>query len=441
MGAGTLGHKGNRFMKTRAWLAGLAATTLIASVGVVASTNVVASADPVAPIAVGTVEIATGSTASMVFKNTAGVVKATQAISTANDKCSLTPVTGPVGAWSATNGVPSYYQAGIGVSGIKATGTACGRIDPSPDETLTLKLNGSALPAQLSSPLARWASLDVEFKGGATVVATLKRGGAAVDTYTIVTGTAAPATPPANTQYCLNGSDSGPDSFSGDNCQWKIGSPTSFTAPFDEITLDVTVGSGASLKGGGDWAVPANHRSVFGLYAQPDGILDCNAGAQNVSPDSAEWSISVDRLTNGDSNEVCTPVPFSLRKDGSSATFRKPLDSQYSAQFVIDVVKKQVAATNPIAVIQVNWEDGAGAKDVVWCKDSYFVGTDTAGKPVVDYGVLKVVEADASNGSATSLPGFQFACLYKQSADLQADGSLITTDGLYVTGDIKFTTR
>lgn len=428
-------------MKTRAWLAGLVGTTLVATVGVIASTNVVASADPAAPIAVGTVEIATGTTASMVFKNTTGVVKATQSIDTARDKCSLTPVSGTVGSWSATNGVPSYYQAGIGVSGIKATGTACGRIDPVPDETLSLKLNGSGLPTQLDAPIALWASLDVEFKGGATVVATLKRGGVAVDTYTIITGSPAPATPPAKTQYCLNGSDSGPDSFSGDNCQWRIGSPTSFTAPFDEITLDVTAGAGASLKGGGDWAVPANHRSVFGLYALPDGILDCNAGAQNLSPDNSEWSISVDRLNNGDTNELCSPVPFTLRKDGSSATFRKPLDSQYSAQFVIDVVKKQVAATNPIAVIQVNWEDGAGPKDVIWCKDSYFVGTDLTGKPVVDYNVLKVTEADASNGTTSSLPGYQFACLYKQSADLQPDGSLITTDGLYVTGDIKFTTR
>jgi len=99
--------------------------------------------------------------------------------------------------------------------------------------------------------------------------------------------------------------------------------------------------------------------------------------------------------------------------------------------------------------VQYDWEDGAGPKDLAKCGDAYYSGvqggvgdeTDLAlivngAQPVIDYAALKATVADAS-----PLGGYQHACVFAQTSQALDGGSVLSIDYLYLTGDIKFTTR
>ena len=99
--------------------------------------------------------------------------------------------------------------------------------------------------------------------------------------------------------------------------------------------------------------------------------------------------------------------------------------------------------------MQYDWEDGAGPKDLAKCGASYNNGVVGGfgderdlpliiggAQPVIDYTTLSSTVADAS-----SMGGYQHACVIAQTSQALDGGQVLAIDYVYLTGDIKFTTR
>lgn len=456
-------------MKTRAWVAGLTGATLVATLGVVTLGSLPA-ANATGEVEAGTITVSTiygnPGSGSAVWTPPAGSTSTAKtetlgrgqrcALSTSGDDV-LNFASSP----SGSDGTPGFGYGAVGVSSLnKRSGNACTQVNSDvdnagTDESLTVLLNGKATKTLFGPGLAYNAQLDLEIKGNARLVITTKNGTATAGTFTVYSGTAATGiTPSATSIVCNSGtSDTGPDSTSGDNCQVRFGAaslaaagPTDF---FDSVTIEAQAGS-FSLEGGSDWGTAASsNRTVFRLASVPDGELDCDLAKHGEQLDAsyANWGIEVDRMLNGDGS-TCVPLPYGLVNDTTSAAFYKPIDQQPTAQFVL-TLKHLVATTNPTPVVQYDWEDGAGPKDLAKCGDAYYNGvvggngseTDLAliingAQPLIDYTALKANVADAS-----SFTGYQHACVIAQTSQTLDGGKVLAIDYVYLTGDIKFTTR
>jgi len=455
-------------MRTRSWLAAVTGASLIATLGVVTLGSLPA-ANATGEIEAGTVTISTvygnPGNGTAVWTPPAGSTATAKTETLGRgSRCALTQTGADVINFasfpSGADGTPGFGYGGVGVSSLnKRSGNACSQVNSDvdnsgTDESLTVLLNGPATTTIFGPGIAYGAQLDLEIKGNAKLVLTTKNGTATARTYTIYSGTAVPASLGATDIACNSGtSDTGPDSTSGDNCQVRIGAASVAAAVpadyFDSMTIEAQAGS-FSLEGGSDWgAAAAANRTVFRLAAVPDGIINCPADnhAEKLDASYATWGIEVDRMANGDGTS-CVPLPYALVTDGTSASFLKPIDQQPTAQFVI-TLKHLGTTANPPGIVQYDWEDGAGPKDLAKCGDAYYSGvqggvgdeTDLAlivngAQPVIDYAALKATVADAS-----PLGGYQHACVFAQTSQALDGGSVLSIDYLYLTGDIKFTTR
>jgi hypothetical protein len=429
-------------MKARTWLVGLSSTTLVATVGVVGlGAATVANATTPIEVAAGSVIISTGATDSIVYDadNNASTANVTQALGTSG-KCALTPLTGSLVTWGSTStasGAPGYGSDSIGVSsGNKTSGTACSQINQDAGESLTLRFTGSALAGSFGASLrATSASLDIEVKSNALVVLQgLDAAGAPVtgQVYKLYTGSSTSQNPngplAANStnadRNCTAQSDSGPDSGPNDNCRWDI----DFTSPVSGIRITPQVGS-TDLEGGGDFAVPSANRTTFAMVDVADGEF-CVGSTQTATFSGTGNplidSTSVTRLPDTNGNiEGC--IPYTLRVDGPSVSFRKPADTPL-AQFLITVDRSiSPPAANPVPALQIDWINPPEIDSIAWCPADLY---NPASNPQFD-----PTKATDMVPSTTTL---EFTCLYSSVQVLQDDGTINVTDKFYLVGDPKY---
>ncbi|MFC6239121.1 hypothetical protein [Longivirga aurantiaca] len=456
-------------MKTRAWVAGLTGATLVATLGVVTLGSLPA-ANATGEVEGGTITLSTvygnpgSGTAVFTAPSGSTATPKTETLGRGS-RCALTQSGSDVinfaSSPSGADGTPGFGYGAVGVSSLnKRSGNACTQVNSDvdnsgTDESLTVLLNGTATKSVFGPGKAYNAQLDLEIKGNATLVITTANAGTPGRTYTVYSGTAATGITPSATEIVCNSgtSDTGPDSTSGDNCQVRFGAASvAATVPadfFTSLTIEALAGS-FSLEGGSDWGTAAAaNRTVFKLAAVPDGLINCplDNHAEKLDSSYANWGIEVDRMVNGDGTP-CIALPYALVTDGTSATFLKPIDQQLTAQFAL-TLKHLVTTTNPLPIVQYDWEDGNGPRDLAKCGPAYYNGvqggngseTDlaliTAGNPpLIDYNALKANVADAS-----TVTGYQHACVYAQTSVTFDDGRILAIDYVYLTGDIKFTTR
>ncbi len=423
-------------MKTRAWIASLTVATVAAALSVVTVAVPAADAAPPVEVPVGTLSLSLGAIDQFTFDK--GTADATddivQPIGAVVGKCTLTPTSGPLAAFSATGGVPGFYRDSIGVAGptgSNAYGRECARVSKTPAETLTLSLprtSGGAYDTIFGQAYANAASLEVEVKGDAVVQATTSLGGTPTGTFYLRDGDEHyRSTPPAlpNTSTCsANSPGYGDDDGERDNCTWKISG-----AKFDSITFTVLRGA-FSLEGGSDCRSTAVRTSTFSLVVEADGLLNCGATTPGVTSDGSISDVAITRLENGLATDgTCVGIPFTLRADGGSTTFHKPATTQGSAQFTLSLTRT-IPASSGIDPLTVDWEDGTTVYDLPWCKPGLKTGA------TFNYAALTPAD-DASSATA----GIQYACQYDLDPTFSDDGTLTIVDSVYFTGDIKFTTR
>jgi len=442
-------------MRTRSWLAAVTGASFIATLGVVTLGSLPA-ANATGEIEGGTITLSTvygnPGSGTAVFTPPSGSTASTKTETYGRgSRCALTQTGSDVlnfaSSPSGSEGTPGFGYGGIGVSSLnKRSGNACSQVNSDvdnrgTDESLTIQLDGTATTSVFGPGKAYAAQLDLEIKGNARLAVTVKNGGTTTRTFLIYSGTAVPSTLPDGDVSCNGGtSDTGPDSTSGDNCQVAFGAASVAAATatdyFTSITIEAQAGS-FSLEGGSDWgAAAASNRTVFRLATVPDGLINCpdDNHAEKLDPSYATWGIEVDRMANGDGTD-CIALPYALVTDGTSAKFLKPIDQQPTAQFVV-TLKHLGTTANPPGIVQYDWEDGNGPKDLAKCGDAYYSGvqggdgseTDLAlivggAEPVIDYAALTANVADAS-----SLGGYQHACVFAQTSQALDGGSVLSID-------------
>ncbi len=340
------------------------------------------------------------------------------------------------GLVKATAKPPGFLKGSIGVAE-KTSGTSCGRVD-SPSEKLTLAL-GSDVIGSLGGPmLATAATLDLDLKGAARVTATATLGDKSF-TYLLQSG---PSSDP-NVEQCIAGSDSGPDAGANDNCDWTIQLPEG--EYFNKLELTAVAGSFA-LSGGADYgtATAPAHVSTIQLFEDVDGVLACGAATiKRPASGTTPW-VQVRRLdTNADPDEACSEIPYQLRNQPTEATFRKPLSSQTTAQFVADFVWSQPTSseTTTLNTTQVNFEQGNGDVNIGWCPDPIYSGTiEIEGVTVPQLtGIADPLGQVDLDGT---LDKVQFACVGVQTATVEDPATtgdpetIKVIEQVYVLGDI-----
>jgi len=251
--------------------------------------------------------------------------------------------TGPLG--------PGLNSGAIGVREKKnANGTSCSAVDTASAESLTL-----ALQPGVGGLVAASASLDIDLKQSAQILATATLKGLAVPNgrYELRSGasitTPAPLlggpVPAGNVKQCNNPADSGPDSGINNNCRWEISAPT-WTGlvddgiVFDSLTLTAVTGS-FSLKGGADGLVDDVDNPMPAYFGSDrdasilelvQGTITCGQTATLRGTIASTWK----RLDNTDGPGTCAPFAYSSRTgtdaQGAFAEFTKPLDVQTKAQ-------------------------------------------------------------------------------------------------------------
>jgi hypothetical protein len=423
-------------MKTRAWIASLTVATVAAALSVVTVAVPAADAAPPVEVPVGTLSLSLGAVDQFSFdKGTASTADdIVQPIGAVAGKCALTPTSGALAAFTATGGLPGFYNNSIGVAQVSGTGSSgknCSRVNKTPAESLSLSLprtSGGAYDTIFGQAYANAASLEVEVKGNAVIQADVSLNGVATGTFYLRDGdqyykTTPPALP--NTSVCpADSPGEGDDDGERDNCTWKISG-----ANFDSITFTVLRGA-FSLEGGSDCKTTAVRTSTFSLVVLADGVLDCGATTPGVTSNGSISDVAITRLQNGLTGDAtCVGLPFTLNTDGGSTTFHKPATTQGSAQFTLSLTRT-VPASSGIDPLTVDWEDGTTVYDLPWCKPGLKSGT------TFDYSVLTPAD-DAS----TATDGIQYACQFGLVPTFSDEGILTIVDDVYFTGDIKFTTR
>lgn len=400
----------------------------------------------------GLLTLSTGAADRVQLLDTDGAVAATQGLAPGRG-CSLVrsgaDLLSFAGQVNGTARPASFASDSIGVAE-KTSGTSCSRVD-GPAESLTLTL-GAGVRGEVAAAVAASAYLDLELKQSARVVATATSKGVVVGRYELQSG-GTRGTPPTitggpgvQTQVfsCTGSADSGPDSGTGDNCRWPISTPSWLGADdgvqFDALRLAAVSGS-FSLEGGGDGlvSVPApagfpQGPSLFELVEPVDGVLDCDATTGTEAGDGlTKPTIVVDRLGNADPAEPCTRVPYLLTNSNQSAEFLKPLDRQFSAQFVARMTWTLPAASYPVPGTKVDFTGTSSTADdlpIGWCP-----------KPVVEEGVFSGIENPLTSGLPdfnAATPTLEYACVGTQvSRSLPgAGGTVEVIEQIYILGDI-----
>jgi len=341
-------HRGPR-PRARTFAVGVAALALVAATG-----STVASADATAPPSYvsGWLALNTGATNTVTMVTPTGTTTATQVLGSGSN-CAMTQSGAALLGFTTSGSFgPGLNSGAIGVREKKnATGTSCSAVDAAYAESLTLSLKSG-----VGGLLAASASLDIDLKQSAQILATATKGGVTVGRYELRSGSTIntpSAIPPAlggpvtdkdARQTCNNPADSGPDSGTNNNCRWQISAPTwtgmtDDAAVFDSLTLTAITGS-FSLEGGADGFVDdIDHPMPAYLGADREasilelvqGSLDCGKTATLRGSIASSWT----RLANADGG-ACAPFPYSSRTgtdaQGAFAEFTKPLDVQTKAQ-------------------------------------------------------------------------------------------------------------
>jgi hypothetical protein len=325
---------------------------------------------------------------------------------------------------------PSAGAQGVGLSagsiGVRekknAAGTSCSAVDFASKESLTLTLQGG-----VGGLVAASASLDINLKQSAQILATARKGGTAVGLYELRSGTTITAPqpvegdPPRTVFTCNNPADSGPDSGTSNNCRWEISAPswTSLTEDgvvFDSLELKAYHGS-FSLMGGADGVVddPTDPMPAYfgsdqdaSILELVDGTLFCQQIATlPVSPTvpKSEWK----RLDNLDSS-TCVAYPYSastgVENGKSFAEFVKPLDFQPNSQALWVTTGVYTGSTIPTPTMDldgISTDDGGlplDPCDPTWYDDSgAFIGPESTDDVSSPFACLVSAEKGKGGGS------------------------------------------
>lgn len=327
-----------------------AAVALAALALVAASGTTVATADQTAPPSYISSWLAlnTGASNTVSLVTPTGTTTATQVLA-GGSNCAMTQSGASLlGFTTSGNFGPGLNTGSIGVREKKnASGTSCSAVDAAYAESLSLSLKSG-----VGGLLGASASLDIDLKQSAQILAVASRGGTTVGRYELRSGSSitTPAALPggpvgaANVWQCNNPADSGPDSGTNNNCRWEISAPTWTGIPddstvFDTLTLTAVTGS-FSLEGGADGFVEDSaHPMPAYLGTDRDasiielvqGAVNCGETATLRGSITSSWK----RLGNL-GGEACAPFPYSSRTgtdaQGAFAEFTKPLDVQTKAQ-------------------------------------------------------------------------------------------------------------
>lgn len=304
-------------------------------------------------LALNTSKTASGNSVQFVTVNADGTrTRNTAEAISADSGCALKTDTPNYVTFSSSSSLGAGFSAGaIGVRQKKnAAGTSCSAVDKAASETLTLVLGS------IDSRVASAASLDVDLKQNAQILATARLGNVVVARFQLVSGSQAVPIPvppldgypglPAPTVYpCNLASDSGADSTTSNNCRWDISGP-SWTPGVDNVnftSLDLTALAGSfSLMGGADgkvtnqYPVPsyfldsASDDTDASIFELVDGSLDCGFSAPIRNSTS-----SFKRLDDLGST-TCDPFPYSTRSgvdtNGPFVEIVKPVRSSTRAQ-------------------------------------------------------------------------------------------------------------
>ncbi|MEO6790292.1 MAG: hypothetical protein ABI249_01330 [Ornithinibacter sp.] len=314
-------------------------------------TGAVAADSAPPPYVTSYLALSTGSTNTVTLVSASGTVNQTL---TSGKNCAMGQGGAGLLAFDATPSTPGVglNSGSIGVREQKnANGASCGAVDSAGDESLTLTLGPG-----VNGLLAGSASLDIDLKQSAQILAVATKGGSPVagGRFELRSGTtitqpgSLTGGPADQVQTCNNPADSGPDSGTNNNCRWQISSP-SWTGPedglvFDALTLTAVSGS-FSLMGGADGTVDdADHPTpgYFGAYRSAS-LFELVEGAANCGDTvglrkSAEVPAStwerLDNFTDG----PCTAYPYATSTGptatGAFARFVKPLDFETSSQAI-----------------------------------------------------------------------------------------------------------
>jgi hypothetical protein len=356
---------------------------------------------------------------------------------------SLLAIDGYVG--TSSKDAASYDEGSLGVAE-KKSGVSCREVDAGSAERLVLALNPANVRTDLGPLLAASASLDVDLKQSARILATAYKDGGAVGWFELQSGaTIGTSDPlpdgvpaPDAIHTCTTDADSGPDAGINDNCRWPISENDDIV--FDALELLALNGS-FGLDGGSDGAVPPlppaalpAGASFFELVQQVDGVLDCNETTIALQPDGDAPGVVVQRIDNADPSETCELVPYTLSNGTNFIQFLKPLDEQISAQFIVTVTWPLSAADPlPIPATTLDYEapGGSGPFPLAWCPDPLFSGND----------LLGIAFPNLQPDQEPALPGDQFACLGSQYAQVVNTSpnpdDVIVTEQVYVKGDLR----
>lgn len=352
--------------------AALAALALTAALGAAAP---VTAAEPGAPDHVTRIlALRTGTTSTVTLLDPATMAAAgTQTLSARKGSCELLSGGRNLLAFSSDPASPGPGLTGpdIGVrESTTAAGTSCSAVDASASESLRLTVGPDAT-AGSQKLVAASASLDIELKQAAEILATASLGGTTVGTFRLVSGTGT-GTPTPGTQLCNATADSGPDSGTNSHCRWQINGPTwtggaKSVIGFDTLTLKAVRGA-FSLQGGGDGNVddpahpmPASlgayrYASVFELVP----TLDC--GQTSSTSRSTTVSSTWTRLDNSEGG-TCVAYPYwnttGVDALGSYAHFQKPLQLETDAQSLWTTTFVYTGSF-PVPTITLEYLDGTG---------------------------------------------------------------------------------
>lgn len=293
--------------------------------------------------------LSTGSANTVTLVSASGTV--TQTL-TSGKNCAMGQGGAGLLAFDATPSNPGVglNSGSIGVrERTSANGASCGAVDSAGGESLTLTLGSG-----VNGLLAGSASLDIDLKQSAQILAVATKGGTQVGRFELRSGTTitqpGPLTggPADQVQTCNNPADSGPDSGTNNNCRWQISSP-SWTGPedgvvFDALTLTAVMGS-FSLMGGADGTVDdIDHPTpgYFGAYRSAS-LFELVEGAANCGDTvglrkSAEVPASTWERLGNFADGPCTAYPYATSTGptttGAFARFVKPLDFETSSQAI-----------------------------------------------------------------------------------------------------------
>jgi hypothetical protein len=299
------------------------------------------------------------------------------------------------GGKSLVEFTPSAGSQGVGLSagsiGVRekknAAGTSCSAVDTASNESLTLTLQSG-----VGGLVAGSASLDINLKQSAQILATAKRNGVQVGRYELRSGTTIdnPVSVPGGPTTlftCNNPADSGPDNGTSNNCRWEISAPswTSITEDgvvFDSLELKAYNGS-FSLMGGADGFVddPADPMPAYfgsdqdaSVFELVDGTVTCGQTVQLRTSDTvlkSEWT----RQDNF-GNTPCVAYPYSsssgVDSNGKSyVEIVKPDDFQPDSQATWVTTGTYTGGTIPTPTMDLTG-DTIGAFPLLACPADWY---------------------------------------------------------------------